>query len=232
MVTKYMLKRQQRKKNPRKFYKKLKKGFKSGTTWKQSAYNMAKTAAWGLLKYYVNTEEKYNDVTLTAVRAPYDNPILQSIPLLVQGTTASTRTGDSIKLTRINIRLNLQCGSTLDQRIRVMLIRDSQCNGTAASQTNIMLNNSMESPLNIDFAKRFIVLHDAEVHVDSVQYVNVSHVINKTNLQDHIEYGGNAGTVADLRNTNYYLYIISDKNNASGQSAFVSGNIRFRYIDN
>ena len=84
---------------------------------------------------------------------------------LVQGTSNTTRIGDSVRFKNISMRVAYQGHSTEDIWYRYMIVRDRAPNGSTASVTNVLSSASVQSHRNLDYTKRFTVLSDRVLYL-------------------------------------------------------------------
>jgi len=82
-----------------------------------------------------------------------------------QGTTAITRVGRSIRMTSIQYRFigSLAATSVGSSPLRLLIVYDKQTNQAAPTCADIMQSDTIESPLNLEKNKRFVVLFDDDV---------------------------------------------------------------------
>ena len=111
----------------------------------------------------LNTEEKVIDVSGSAGGAPGGSMSL--LNGLVQGTSNTTRIGDSVRFKNISMRVAYQGHSTEDIWYRYMIVRDRAPNGSTASVTNVLSSASVQSHRNLDYTKRFTVLSDRVLYL-------------------------------------------------------------------
>jgi hypothetical protein len=178
-----------------------------------------------------NTELKYMDTTASAtVGTTGTNTLING---LVQGTTSTTREGDTVKISRIQV--NFTCSINPSSTVgyvdfRYFLVRDLQPNGVGFTNAQYLNSpNNVLSCINMPYSKRFITMDDQIFTLDAngPQAYTYRKVYER---ELHVEYGlGNAGTVADIAKESIYLIVLSNDNtNQPAYSFFV----RIQFIDN
>ena len=98
------------------------------------------------------------NITTAGVILPNTNSLVN----IAVGTGPNERIGRQIKVKSINAYLTLQKNSSsyATDTIRLMLVLDTQCNGTAPAITDILQTASVNSFRNMANSKRFVVLKD------------------------------------------------------------------------
>lgn len=178
-----------------------------------------------------NTELKYQDYIGSSVQGTTMTQVL--VNGLTQGTTSTTRLGDTIrvKTVELNMRISISTTSTLGYvTFRVLLLRDTQPNGATFGPGNYLNTpTNVLSTITMAQCKRFHTVDDQMFIMDSngPQAVLYRRVYN---IDFHPEYGlGNAGTIADLSKDALFLCFLSDDNtNQPGYSYWT----RLHFIDN
>lgn len=120
--------------------------------------------------------------------------------------------------------------------IRVMLIYDSQANGTAPVITDILTVGTYESPMNLNNRDRFRIIADRFVMMGANNYTTgalvagspqakMVQVYKKISLESI--YSGTGGTIASIQSGAFYLVVL----NASNLSTSAESYVRMRFID-
>lgn len=181
------------------------------------------------------TELKYLDTLVSAAAAPAASSWSLGTLLngMLRGDDVNNRDGRQIVVKALVFRwvMMLQAGSASGATGRILVVYDRQPNGTAASITDIMAQNSMLSSLNIDNNKRFVVL--ADVITPNItagaggQYSCSGKVYRKLNLVTN--YGtGDTGTISDILGGSIYCYVSQDGGiTGSGPAFTIRARIRF-----
>jgi hypothetical protein len=180
-------------------------------------------------KYLFNVEDKYDDVNVaTTVNSTGFVMLLNG---LVQGTTVSTRIGDSVRFVRsvwnYSFTVSLAATTTF---VRLIMFRDSQPDGAAPNAfVNLLMSSSYNALYNPNYANRFYVYYDV-IHALNSQSDQTIVKDGSTKMGFHTRYGlGNAGTVADISTNSYYLLAISDQ---ATNVPNLSLNVRMMFVDN
>lgn len=154
----------------------------------------------------INTESKYFDTNQGAT------PLLgtlQVLPLsnIAQGTTDTTRIGNSILAKNISIKYQITPNYTglLYNPIRMLLIVDKMQNGSTPAMADIFeTTTTYLSPLNKDYSDRFVVLKDKLIMTNQNGNQAVHGKFFKK-LDFHIRYKGISGGVSDQAPNALYL---------------------------
>lgn len=182
----------------------------------------------------LNVEYKFHDVVLTASGgAPgagvSDNGEVHDLLQIPQGDSQEQRNGNSIRLKNINIKGTVSlAGSATFSRVRIMLVRDSQPNGTTPAFTHIYETSDIDRLFrNRNSPGRFKVCKTWYVKVSTNAGENVGHfsLFHKTNEKIQWATGG----TSDPYNTAYLLLMVSDQ--ASNEPKFDIQS-RATFIDN
>lgn len=177
---------------------------------KYDALSLAAKAAKGVwyLKGLVNSEMLHNQATGTTF-----SPNIGTITLLngmAQGDTSSQRTGNSILMRNIFLRLGFQQHpSATTTTYRVMLVLDTQQVGdTSPTISDILETVNVYSPLSTASSGRFKVMKNWFFNTN-----NVSTTFRALNyykdVRFHTRYNGPANT--DIQKNGLYLITLSDQ---------------------
>jgi len=169
---------------------------------------------------------------LNIQQASYTNytngsPAIVLLNGMTQGTTASTRVGNSVRFKSIDLKINLAYGPTVTDKqtnsVRVILVRERPALGQAVSFTSLFDSSPTYTFTQFekndrDWKERFHILYD------EVFLVNSQLLITERNIQIRQPLGfitnyarGNAGTIADIDTNSLYLLFIADSTTASCQ---------------
>ncbi len=176
----------------------------------------------------IQQELKFHDSVNTNTAVATTGIIKDSIVLIGQGVTESTRLGRKIIVRSIAARwiINLALVQNVaditptGDQIRIMVFIDHQCNGANAAVTDILETASIESYRNLANIARFDVLYD-KVHniqrmfgtVDGTNTASGGKKENKMfkmfkKLDLPIEYNSTAGAITEITSNNIaFLYI-------------------------
>lgn len=182
----------------------------------------------------LNVEYKFHDVVLTASGGSSgtgvsDNGEVHDLLQIPQGDSQENRNGNSIRLKNINIKGTVSlAGSATFSRVRIMLVRDSQPNGTTPAFTHVYETSDIDRLFrNRNAPGRFKVLKTWFTKVSTNAGENVGHFSLFYKCNDKIQWA--SGGTADPYNTSYLLLLISDQ--ASNEPAFDIQS-RATFIDN
>lgn len=164
------------------------------------------------LRRFINTELHYVDVnaTNTATTTP-SLPILNALSL---GDTATTRTGQSIKMDRCDLRFHIEANATsILNYVRVMVIVDKQANGASITAAQFLVSTSnVNTPLTFASQNRIIVLYDETIPLNyNGNSGSVTRLITPNTTQHVTYYDTNVGTVADISSNSLFLVYFSDQ---------------------
>lgn len=180
---------------------------------------------------FLKGERKYLDTTInTEADSTGASLLLNGMGL---GNTASTRVGQQILITSLEIRLQLKHDQATDGGCRIMVMVDKQANGVAFGVTDVLASAHPSALRNLGNRKRFRCYLDRVIHVGSSAfyegYRNMFKFIRfKRGLI--VDYNtGNAGTIADIARNALNLVIVSQLANPAGVP--VTGYCRIRYTD-
>lgn len=202
-------------------YRKAKPGFGS------MAWNLAKKAASGVVKYYLNPEYKFLDWTNTTI-SPTAPEVYGDPSWLAAGTSETTRTGNTVKFTSIQMHFSLTKATAATQTIvRLVLVSDISSNGVAPAYTDVFSSTSPLAFVNKNNGRRFHILMDRLVTLDSSYPQKIFRFYKK--LQHHVKYLGNNASDAALGQGAIFFMVCS---NESTNAPLVSTRSRVRFLDN
>lgn len=188
----------------------------------------ALTKTVGMFAKMINSEVHYHDVTATGTTIDnVGNVILLSG--MAQGDTSITREGSSILAKDLSYRLHLGLHSdAVLNQIRLIFFVDKQQNGATPLVGEILQTVSYLSPLDLDNGKRFVVLKDQLVTMDSSSRKNM---VQKgfLKLPFHLKYDGATGGIADMKENAIFLLVLSD---AGSNYPTIDYYTRFKWYDN
>lgn len=195
---------------------------------KPKAMDYARAAYTGVkyLKGLVNSEMLHHPLTGTAT--PSSSGTVLHLTNIVQGDSDNNRTGNSIFLKSIFIRmvatLHASASSTF---VRVILFKDTQQVGdTSPAVTDVLETASYLSPLSSSSGGRFSVLKDVLFNINDVS--RDVHILKwYVKQQLHVRYNGTAST--DIQKNGLYVLFISSE---ATNSPSLPYNIRLSYHDN
>lgn len=182
------------------------------------------------LKSLINVEKKYVDYS------PYTNfsvataGTLTCMNLMTQGTSALTRTGQSIKMVSFlcngSAIINAAATGTI---IRFMVFVDRQANGAAATLAQLLNTTDVYSPVNIGFSKRFRFLVDKRISL-SANGTEIRTFKRFRKMSIHTEYNqSNNGNIGDIDTNSLWIAFISTE---ATNTPSVTAQFRLRFVDN
>lgn len=192
----------------------------------------------------VQPEKKFFDTTKANGVITSGNVITDSSLNLVQaGNDANKRVGRQITIKSIHIRG--QCSNNADipsDHIRVVVYWDQQCNGATATIGDLFTNGhqgraSVDSFLKLENSKRFKILRDMQIDLDTNSVSNPSASTPKYSVkieyfQAHIscnicvEFSGTTGAITEIKNNNIGIAVLSHQTTSS-----IGYTARIRYTD-
>ncbi len=190
------------------------------------AYNQLKKDV-GLLMSYLNVEDKYvdNSASGSSLSASWQIAHLSGI---AQGTTSSTRSGQSVKLVGFEFRYTLNIANANSCAARIVVVIDKQANAAAPTFTNVY-PVGVTAPRTVAYLSRFTILFEDVITLSTngQEYYCGVHTIP---LNSHIMFNsGNAGDVTDIVTNSIYLGYISD---TTTNFPTITWNARVIFVDN
>ncbi len=177
-----------------------------------------------------NQELKNAPIPVGSVQVPIGGlAIIGTLgPMLVQGTTATTRLGNKTTIKSISMRFNVDLAAmeANGTTVRLFLVWDKHPNGAAATVLDMMTTNSYLSGYNTVGANRgrFQFIADKYIDFGTTQGKWSDKFFMKKDLQ--VIYDGNAGTIADIEQ-GALLIMGMAANNAAAIDIFYQGNCKF-----
>lgn len=183
----------------------------------------------------INTEHKHIDTeNLSSGATPIPGTTMYHLNNIIQGTNDNERIGNSVKNTSIYLREFWTNPSTTDNKvIRRLVVKWLVPNGVATPTiTDILAQNGVISPRNIDKAKQFKILSDETFNVSSQAYPSVFKEkyikLSGDGEDDHTEFSANPASGVANSNGYYVIYLTSTFANPVELRYFH----RMRFIDN
>jgi hypothetical protein len=217
-------------------------------TGKKAPGNIAKDLL--LLKSLINAEEKHSDILFDVSTVTNASPVILPLPTMAQGNSGETRTGDSIKVIRVDMSLRFAYGtgtsnSVCDQVFKWFLVRYLKtpvASGTTPFTIGEFLdadfsgNRSCVSLFSTDQMENFQVMQSGIVDVAPnfalAAVNNVASVILDVSHECsfHQTYNGSASTTI-CDNMCFLVVLGALPNNTAGTST-INGSMRLFYLDN
>lgn len=169
-----------------------------------------------------------NSALLTAGASTASVTLLNGV---TQGTSGTTRLGRRItmKSLLLNGQFNLQATTAGASPIRVLVVYDMQSNGAAPAASDVLLADTLTSPMNLSNNRRFKVLvEECSPCIGTAgpqswsfkRWIKLNHTVEFNT--------GNAGTVADIQTGSIYMLVYQDGLLiTTAPAAFVYSRVRF-----
>lgn len=178
------------------------------------------------LKSRLNTEAKYIDLDNFVTAGP---TAILNLNLTAQGSEPYERDGNSIRMVSVqsNLKFNLHASAS-QTIIRCLLVLDKSPNGTgSATVTDMYVSATPYSLRNVDGLRRFKVLKDFHIRLDSSDPEKMAMIYRKLNVK--VKYNNSAGNPTSIENGLLQWVFISDETTFAPT---ISYNNRVRFIDN
>lgn len=183
-------------------------------------------------------------------------PTVLVLNTLAQGTTSTTRIGDSVRWTSIQFRCRLDGHATVDNIVRLILVRDHNPRGVLPAYTDVYQGTPSTTNVmqyrNLKNINRFDILWDkfyvipaqnsGSSHVRVIEkYWNLEKMLIKRNYRskgkgkvadkalNETTYIANTGGIADIGEQGFFFIAVAD--NTASPIDF-DYHFRNRYIDN
>lgn len=145
---------------------------------------------------------------------------VQLINGLAAGTQSTQRIGRKIVMKSLLVKFTLGCGTAgatpFRGKLKASIVYDSQTNASAPVSTDIYLNATANSPMNLDNRGRFKVLWKRNWYLDQSGGMGASGCdTSKVCNLPVIFNSGSAGTVADIATGGVFLVLQSLNANTS-----------------
>lgn len=164
------------------------------------------------IKSQLNSEDKYIDTT-SGGYTQTNTATLVLLNGLSLGTTATTRTGQSIKAVDLQYNFVLACNTAAtNSYLRVIIFRDESPNTAAPTASNLLNSGgNFLSPRNVAYNERFHVFYD------NLFCVCVNGPSNKVecgikSLGFHTSFNtGDTGLISDITKNSLYVLFLRDR---------------------
>lgn len=180
----------------------------------------------------------------TALSFNYDTtgevPATGQLVLIPQGVTESTRVGRKCVIKSIQMRgfLTYSPGAAADAFVGVVmyLVQDTQCNGAAATVTDVLTSNALGTALrNIANSERFKILKSWRWVFNATAGVSTAYDGQKKNFEYYktcsipLEFSSTTGAITELRSNN--LFLLAGSDGGGDDLVSMTGNCRVRFSD-
>ncbi len=191
-----------------------------------------------------NAELKFHDFTLDDSVILATGQITNSVNLIAQGITESTRIGRKCTIRSIQWRYRVELPKKDAQAtpaggdsVRIIMYIDKQCNGATAVVQDILETGNWQSFRFLANSGRFVILMDRLVSInysgmgsDGAGVVSQDNVFKDGTFSKQcnvpLEFDNTAGAITEIRSNNIGTLILA----ASGVAGFKS-NVRLRFSD-
>ena len=193
-----------------------------------------------------SAELKFFDVNLSSKPGLNGSIFASSLNLIPQGTTESERIARKAVIKSIDIRYDLKkaeaTGADLNNTttlFRMIIYKDKQANGSAATVTDILEANLIHSHFNLANKGRFVILKDktyelnaiaaASKTASTITYGTVSlYDRYKKSCSIPIEFDSTTGALTEIRSNNLGILVFVG-NSLTGDTT-LSIKCRLRYV--
>ncbi len=181
---------------------------------------------YGAVRPFFNTERKFHDVVeVTALLNT--TPNIEDLSLIVQGTGAAQRIGNSIRISSAQMRMiysDNDATNTLPIHIRHIVFKWTD--DAAPLSAQILVSNTILSPLNVNNSHKYRIIYDAVIGLSPNGRETVVRKYYK-NQSQIMKFDGGGST--DHVSGSYWSLAFSDNTADPPTLKFVS---RLRYVDN
>lgn len=192
--------------------------------------------AYRLAKKATNTMELHKHTLLgNSVRAGNDVGAVL-VNNIAEGDLSSSRTG--LRIWARSLRLHYECmwsasANPTDEAVRVIVVRDKMCNGTAPLVSDILQEANTYASIsqrhNETEGKRFVFLYD-KVHRNPNQVATDTYTTGRKliiPLRFPVHYTGSTAGIGDMGKNSIFIYFVGDQTIASTLSPNVRNTYRF-----
>ncbi len=214
-----------RSRRPRRRYRK-----KRGCT---PTYGNMANKVWKDVKYLkslINTEFKTNDISQGGVNIPSTGTV-NTMNGLAQGDDIDDRSGRVVRWKSVQVSgvINLAASTATQSTVRMLLVIDKQPTGVLPTVVQILDLANMTAFRNLDNRKRFVILKDFRVTVNTDHPEKVFKFYKKLDMKTIYD-ASNAGDITDISSNSLHFVFLGDE--ATNVPTFPSLTFRSRFIDN
>lgn len=208
---------------------------------KRSSMNMRTGGFIGRFKG-PNRETKFFDTAInSAVDATGEVPTGGQLVLIPQGDTESARDGRMAYIKSVHGRFLLNSVPALNAsgstNVFLYLVLDTQCNGAAASVTDVFTSANLWSAFhNLANSDRFRILRKFRVNLTSQANQSASVPSNTNKCLEFyykcnipIQYSSTTGAIGEIKSNNLFYILGSD--GQSDDTVTMNGTTRVRFLD-
>ncbi len=180
------------------------------------------------LKGLINVEFKVIDVVTASVVTT--TPVIAVINACVQGDDFDQRDGRKVRFKSVSIKLHIRMHATpTSDTLRIMLVIDKQPNEIVMVIGDLLNNTDPEGQRNLDQRKRFTILRDDTITLDTGQGILRMWEYYKKLDMITIYDDSNAGNITDITTNALYLVLFGTE---ATNGMTIGRTTRLRFIDN
>lgn len=197
-----------------------------------STYSRAGTQLWkdvNMLKGLVNTEFKTLDTTQSPTTL-FTTGSLFLHSALTKGDNINERSGRMVRWKSIQLAGSVTRNSlsTIQNRVHLALVIDTQPNGSPPTYTEIYSTSTPDSFRNLDGRKRFVILKTWDMVLDADRPERFFKCYKKLDMKT-VYNSGDSGTISDIESNALFFVALSDTAVSAPSLVY---NARARFIDN
>lgn len=158
---------------------------------------------------------------------------------IAQGDDITNRIGRKCMMKSLYFRMDLYPATTTvsdGDLVRILVVCDLQSNAAAPTTTQILQNNSYNSPMNLDYRDRFKIILDKNITMVGGVYTagtltggeahpRLVKIFKRLNMET--VFNGTGNTIGSIATGSIYLLILARNNNATIANLYS----RVRYTD-
>lgn len=199
----------------------------SSKSWSGFAWDLAKKAATGVVKAYVNTERKYFDVA-PAAQLPGTTGFVNHLSAVPLGTGATERDGRQFKATNLFCRLVMTLDpSSVADAFRILIVMAKT--DTAPAVTDVLTSSNTLAPRNLNEIRDYKVLSDKTYNLDAVKSQQIQTTLSIP-MSHKIQFNA-ADTTGQATPEWGHIYMIAVGREDTYKTSILYWS-RLRYIDN
>lgn len=178
----------------------------------------------------INPEKKYVDNSTATTQVTSAGTVVATYTMMPQGLGDQARNGNTVKGISISGKMYINKAANVDYSgLRLLWVLDKECDGALPTLSQILDNVDTISGVNRDFSKRFVILKDKQLVLNSG---NSQLLFRKFYFPTdfHVHYDGTSSAITDAKENQVFLFAISDQSLATAVNVTHFG--RFNYYDN
>lgn len=211
----------------RKIYRRRRKVYrkKRGTNWGSVAKTALKTAKW--VAGLVNAEYKYFDVSPSLpIASTYNGYITGPLCAPPQGVDVESRTGDSIKMVNMTLRMLINYNGVNYENIRVIVVHDKENSIVNVSDFLDLTGTSLAvlSPKNQINQYDSKTIFDKTYSISANRPQVIIHKVIKLNMHTHFQ-----ASTTTIKNNAIKLIVLGQQASSGATFQYFS---KITYLDN